>query len=107
MPTINPHPSSYRDPSGFIFEKDGVLYRQVNLSYKEHFDQFIRSGCYDSLVKKGLLIPHETITENIAGSKEHYLTLKPEPVHFISWPYEWCFDMLKDAALLTLQLVKE
>lgn len=101
------HPSSYRDPSGFIFEKNAVLYRQVNLSFKEHFDHFIQSGHYDSLVNKGLLIPHEVIHENLTGSREYYITLKPEKIGFISFPYEWSFNMLKDAALLTLKLAKE
>ncbi|HEY6503003.1 MAG TPA: class I SAM-dependent methyltransferase [Chitinophagaceae bacterium] len=101
------HPSSYRDPSGFIFEKDGVLYRQVNSSFKEHFDHFIQSGCYEKLVTKGLLVPHERIEENLTGSPKYYTTLRPEKIDFISYPYEWSFDMLKDAALLTLQLVKE
>jgi hypothetical protein len=101
------HPSSYRDPSGFIFEKNGVLLRQVNIFYKEHFDHFIKSGCYDQLVKKGLLIPHENLQENLTGNSEYYTTLKPERIEFISYPYEWSFDMLKDAAILTLQLVKE
>jgi ribosomal protein L11 methylase PrmA len=105
MPTH--HPSSYRDPSGFIFEKEDVLYRQVNISFKEHFDHFIQSGCYNELVKKGLLIPHENIQGNLTGSNEHYATLQPERIGFVSYPYEWSFDMLKDAALLTLQLAKE
>lgn len=100
------HPSSYRDPSGFIFEKDTVLYRQVNLVFKDDFDLFINSGCYDDLIKKGLLIPHEVVDQNLTGTVEYYKTLKPEPVPFISYPYEWSFDMLKDAALLTLQLFK-
>ena len=30
--------------------------------------------------------------------------LRPEPVHFISYPYEWSFGQLRDAALLTLEL---
>lgn len=101
------HSSSYRDPSGFIFLHDGICYRQVNKIFKDDFDFFISSGCYESLVKKGLLIPHQIINGNLTGSREYYKTLQPEPVKFISYPYEWSFDMLKDAALLTLQLVKE
>ncbi len=101
------HPSSYRDPSGFIFEKDAVLYRQVNKIFQEHFDHFISSGCYEHLVKKGMLLAHEEVPGNLTGKEEYYETLKPEPIPFISYPYEWSFDMLKDAALLTLQLVKE
>lgn len=101
------HPSSYRDPSGFIFEKEGVLYRQVNLVFKNDFDLFTTSGCYDNLVKQKLLIPHETTDKNLTGTKEYFKTLQPVPVEFISYPYEWSFDMLKDAALLTLRLMKE
>jgi hypothetical protein len=107
MSNIILHPSSYRDPSGFIFEKNGILYRQVNTSFKEHFDHFIESGCYDQLVKKGLIIPHKNIEENFTRSSGYYKTISPERIELISYPYEWPFDMLKDAALLTLQLVKE
>ena len=107
LQSYHQHPSSYRDPSGFIFEKETVLYRQVNKIFKENFDFFISSGCYDNLVKKGLLIPHEIINENLTGNDDYYKTVRPEAVPFISYSYEWSFDMLKDAALLTLQLVKE
>lgn len=105
--TINHHSSSYRDPSGFIFEKEGTIYRQVNNSFREHFDYFIESGLYKHLTEKGLLIPHEQINENLTGDNNYYITLKPEKVSFISYSYEWSFDMLKDAALLTLRLAKE
>jgi hypothetical protein len=101
------NPSSYRDPSGFIFEKEGTIYRQINISFKEHFDHFIQSGCYKHLAEKSLLIPHEQIHQNLIGDPNYYTTLKPENLSFVSYPYEWSFDMLKDAALLTLQLVKE
>ncbi len=101
------HPSSFRDPSGFIFEKNGIIYRQVNKIFKDDFDFFISSGCYANLVQQGLLIPHEPINENLTGSSNCYITLKPAPVSFISYPFEWSFDMLRDAALLTLQLLKE
>ena len=101
------HPSSFRDPSGFIFKKNDVLYRQVNKVYSEDFELFNASGCYQNLVRKNLLIPHEIVNENLTGDNKWHTTLKPEPITFISYPYEWCFDMLKDAALLTLELLKE
>lgn len=100
-------PSSYRDDSGFIFEKNQTLYRQVNRSFKEHFDHFIKSGCYDYLVSQDLLIPHTNLLENLTGDPHHYLTLKPEKLPFITYPFEWSFDMLRDAALLTLRLATE
>src|SRR6185436_7211002 len=103
--TPAPHPASYRDPSGFIFEKDGVIYRQVNLNFKEDFDHFIESGCYNALLQKGWILPHEIVQTDAGGNDEHYLTIRPEKINFISYPYEWSFEMLKDAALLTLQVL--
>src|SRR5690349_17502076 len=105
--TFKLHPSSFRDPSGFIFEKNGILYRQVNQVFKKDFDHFIQSGLYQRLVDKNFLIPHHTVNENLTNSPDWYLTLQPQLLSFISYPYEWCFNMLKDAALLTLQVAKE
>ena len=107
MPLSLNHPSSYRDPSGFLFYKNGILYRQVNQSFKKNFDQFIQGGLYNHLVEKKILIPHQTIPENLTGLPEYYQTLHPETIPFISYPYEWCFDMLKDAALLTIETARE
>src|SRR3954468_8132188 len=101
------HPSSYRDPSGFLFYHVGVLYRQVNKAYKNDFDLFIRSGLYEALLEKRMLIPHEPLNENLTGSADHYLTLKPKPVPLISYSYEWSFNMLKEAAVLTLDAATE
>ncbi|HEY2720754.1 MAG TPA: hypothetical protein VGI82_03455 [Chitinophagaceae bacterium] len=105
--TLQSLTSSFRDPAGFVFQKDGIIYRQVNKVFKEDFDLFISSGCYAHMAKNQWLISHEELTENIFKSDTHYKTLKPHAIPFISYPYEWCFNMLKDAALLTLQLAKE
>jgi ribosomal protein L11 methylase PrmA len=101
------HPSSYRDPSGFLFYKDGVLYRQVNKVFKTAFDKFINEGLYQHLVENNQCISHQLIDENLTGYADWYATLIPQKLPFISYPYEWCFDMLKDAALLTLRITRE
>ncbi len=100
------HPSSYRDPAGFVFYKDGHLYRQVNQVFKDDFEYFTSSGLYQHLIAKQWLVPHRRLDENFTGTKEWYTTLQPEMVRWISYPYEWCFDMLKDAALTTLEIAK-
>lgn len=106
MPAYTATPSSYRDPSGFVFVQEGVVYRQVNQCYKENYDALMSSGCYAALVKEQLLLPHEVLPQNLTGAAEHYLSLKPAPLAFISYPAEWSFNMLKDAALLTLRVQK-
>ena len=54
-------PSSFRDPSGFLFFREGNLYRQINRSYKDQYNQFIESGLYKKLVSKDLMIPHTDV----------------------------------------------
>ncbi|MBI2167187.1 MAG: SAM-dependent methyltransferase [Candidatus Omnitrophica bacterium] len=96
---------SFRDPSGFLFYRNGALFRQVNLSYKEDYDCLIRSGLYQKLAERGLLIPHEE-TEEKGLQGPVYKVMRPEQIAFISYPFEWGFSQLKDAALLTLEVQK-
>ncbi len=98
--------SSFRDPSGFLFRYEGKLYRQVNKVNQEDFMLLQSSGLYDRLVQKGLLIPHTMAHEELAQSSEALCIIQPELIPFISYPYEWSFSQLKDAALTTLRIQK-
>jgi ribosomal protein L11 methylase PrmA len=104
MDTINP--GSFRDPDGFLFLRSGQLYRQVNLSCKENFDLFTGSGLYQELVNQELLIPHREVDIRFADQEKGYKVIQPEVIPFISYPYEWSFSQLKDAALTTLSIQK-
>jgi SAM-dependent methyltransferase len=95
-------PGSFRDPAGFLFRRGGVLYRQVNLGYRRHYERLVASGLYQHLTGQGLLCPHEEAA--VAPAAEGALVvLKPEELPFVSYCYEWCFGQLRDAALATLQ----
>lgn len=98
--------SSFRDPDGFVFTHEGRLYRQVNLSYREHYDHLVSSGLYSTLEKAGVLISHAEADPSLSESPSAYKVLIPDLVPFISYPYEWCFSQLKDAALLVLSIQK-
>lgn len=101
-------PSSFRDPSGFLFRKDGVLYRQVNKRYQKCYDQLMGSGFYEQSVKAGMLVAHDEISvADFPGKEDAYKIIRPNELPFISYPYEWSFSQLKDAALLTLDLQKK
>ncbi|RJP26816.1 MAG: SAM-dependent methyltransferase [Candidatus Abyssobacteria bacterium SURF_5] len=95
---------SFRDPSGFLFWRDGSLYRQVNGGYAQAFDYLIQSGLYGELTKSGLLVEHEEVRPALGISADAYKVLKPRLIPFISYPYEWCFSHLKNAALATLHI---
>jgi 2-polyprenyl-3-methyl-5-hydroxy-6-metoxy-1,4-benzoquinol methylase len=100
------HDASFRDPSGFLFTRDGVLYRQVNQVYAQDYVRLMDSGLYGKLVKAGLLIPHMEADMEPADKKLAFKVICPERVPFISYPYEWSFGQLKDAALATLSIQK-
>lgn len=91
--------SSFRDPSGHVFTCDNVLYRQINSSYFPQYRALMDSGLYGELRKFDAIIAHEEIEES-----EGAIIIRPERVPFISYPYEWSFGALRDAALLTLKL---
>ena len=94
--------ASFRDPSGFLFTRDGVLYRQVNKAYQQAYEKLMSGGVYHSLTQQGMLIRHEEVDAPAADPALAYRVIHPEEVPFISYPYEWSFSQLKDAALLTL-----
>ncbi|MDM7999782.1 MAG: SAM-dependent methyltransferase [Dehalococcoidia bacterium] len=100
-------PSSFRDPSGFVFWHDGAVYRQINTVYKDNYDQLMGSGLYKALVDEGLVIPHEEVYLESPAPELAYKIIKPEQVSFVSYPYEWSFSQLKDAALTTLAIQKK
>jgi len=99
-------PGSFRDPSGFLFVQDGVIYRQVNALYKDQYEHLLESGLYQDLVDAGLLIAYTEAELNLARSDDAYKVIRPEEVPFVSYPYEWSFSQLKAAALATLEIQK-
>lgn len=107
MTTDTPIHGSFRDPSGFLFRgADGAVHRQINLRYREDYDRLHASGLYEELTGAGLLIPHEEVDGEPQRSPDAYKVIRPEQIPFISYPYEWCFSQLRDAALLTLDIQK-
>jgi hypothetical protein len=100
------HGSSFRDPSGFIFKRDGKLLRQVNQRYAADYSLLMSSGLYAKLIKAGLMVPHAEVAEPPAEPGIAYKVIQPDLLPFISYPYEWSFSQLKDAALATLSIQK-
>lgn len=93
------HPSSYRDPSGFIFRKEGTLYRQINPVFFEDYDFCLKQEIYKKLQSKNWLVNHTEVSRDANA-----VILQPETIDFISYPYEWSFTQYKHAAQLTLRI---
>ncbi len=103
--TAEPLRASFRDPCGFLFEaEDGQLYRQINRRYQSDFETLHSSGLYGKLASRGMLIEHELVDDVKPINDDGFRVIRPRRLPFISYPYEWAFSMLKDAALLTLDV---
>jgi ribosomal protein L11 methylase PrmA len=99
-------PASFRDPCGFLFSREGVLYRQVNVAGGEDYDLLMSSGLYDALAEKRLMVGHEEVNIAPPLPKRCHKVIRPERIPFVSYPYEWCFSQMQHAALLTLRIQK-
>ena len=64
------------------------------------------SGLYEKLLKENLIVSHEEADLQLALDNKAYKIIKPSKLDFISYPYEWSFSQLKDAALATLKIQK-
>ncbi len=104
MRTTERIPASFRDPSGFLFVRDGAVHRQINESYRHHYDRLVGSGLYEHLVRAELLIAHEETPRVAPPADGAYKVIRPEQLDFVSYPYEWCFSQLKDSAMTTLRV---
>ena len=93
------HPSSYRDPSGFMYKENGLYYRRINPVFFKEYNQAKSEGIYQKLFDKGWLIPHKEIS-----SSDDKIIIQPEQLGFITYPYEWSFTQYKHAAQLTLRI---
>lgn len=101
-------PGSWRDPSGFVYRRDGVVLRQIAPSFADDWEAYLRGGLHERLVARGLVLPFEDAPLEAAfDPSSAWRVIRPEPLPLFSWPWEWTFGELRDAALLTLDLQLE
>ncbi|EDP71775.1 NoeA host specific nodulation protein [Flavobacteriales bacterium ALC-1] len=101
MNAKNAHSSSFRDPSGYVFVDNGDIKRVIYPVYFKQYKALNDSDFFKTLFENELLIPHKELTNT---DKE--VVIKAEKISFVTYPYEWSFNMYKEAALLTLKLQK-
>jgi ribosomal protein L11 methylase PrmA len=97
-------PASFRDPSGFVYRRAGILYRQIEPGFAADWEAFVESGLAQRLIADGQLVDHDEADLGLAATPGAYRVIRPRPVGFVSYPYEWSFSQLKDAAVLTLDV---
>ncbi|HQO20966.1 MAG TPA: class I SAM-dependent methyltransferase [Acidobacteriota bacterium] len=97
---VTPLCSASVDPNGFLFRWEGGLYRAVSHSHEFVCRDLLKSRVIGKLFDLGLIE-----TEIASIELEGYpLVLKHRELPFVSYVTEWCGSMLKDAAMLTLDI---
>jgi hypothetical protein len=100
-------PGSFRDPSGKVYISDhDVVYRYVFLPGIADYEASKENGIYEILFNAGLLIGHEEISNRAEKDAEIQYCLKHPKLPMVSYPWEWSFSMLKDAALIHLDIME-
>src|SRR4051794_39178120 len=95
------HPASFGDFNGRVFHWDGGLYRGVAASRADLYNKLFDDGTIARLIDRKLLVTTERTPLRVDGFD---LVLKHRALPVVSYAYEWSVGMLKDAALLTLDL---
>lgn len=100
---------SFRDRTSRVFYHDHTVYRGLDSQALRDWQALQSTGFFSRFMKEGRLVQTEQVN-NVADlgdvvSRIFDAVLEHETIPFISYPYEWCFGMLKDAALLHLDLL--
>jgi len=103
---VSAEQGSFRDPSGQIFVSGDHIYRTVMPCAKEDYDFVRGTSVWEDLIAEGLVLPEKKVDPAILGELAEGATyvLEHPKIPFVSYPYEWCFYGLKEAALLHLDL---
>lgn len=111
MPPATPDPGSYRDREGRVFESDGRLLRALSARALEEWDAVSATPFFARAMADGRVVETRRVDlpadAPVATAQPWVAALEHQRIPFISYPYEWSFGMLRDAALLQLELLRE
>ena len=102
-------PASFRDPAGHVFSLQNRIFRYVHAASAQDWRDLCNSGLFAHLQEKGFVVATREVQVDPALDPDlpsNSVVLEHEKVPFISYPYEWSFEMLRDAALLHLELME-
>jgi hypothetical protein len=98
--------ASFRDPDARVFiGPDERLLRALSATAAEVDAEVRASGLMDSLVRDGILVENARCTD-VAAPDGWAAVVESKRLPFVNYPYEWSFGMLRDAALLTLDVTE-
>lgn len=90
------------DLVGRIFFYNGKVLRAIYKESCDHITNLLNSGLISELVEQKLF--PKTEIANYYLSEKYPMIIEHEKIQTLSLPYEWSFEMLKDAAIATIKV---
>jgi hypothetical protein len=106
--TSDVEPASFRDPEATVFTQGGRVFRGLSAEAAGVHQAATDAGLLGELVDRGWLIEHwdSSLPDGVPVGVPAELIIEARAVPVVSYPYEWSFSMLRDAALLTLDVTE-
>lgn len=92
-------PGSFKDPAGSVSLQDDTIRRSCSPRWRPVVEKFIASNLYGELVSSRSILP-----VNRDPMEEGYIQPR---LKYWTYPYEWSFAMLQQAALLVLKVQRQ
>jgi SAM-dependent methyltransferase len=100
---------SFRDRRSRVFYSDREVLRGLDAHSLKEWEALSSTEFFSRFQHEGKIVKTERFEKASVSSSadigEWAEVLQHERVPFISYPYEWCFSMHRDAALLQLELL--
>jgi SAM-dependent methyltransferase len=102
-------PGSFKDPEGRVCLAGDNIYRTLNKDAADRMAELSNAGVLENFANRGLLIPSHLVSADEAGLDPAIFgatLLHHQRIPLLSYPFEWSFEMLRDAALTTIDLIE-
>ncbi len=108
MSQLHQDSGSFRDPLSRVFVGNGEVVRAFTAIGAKDIEKVWTKASIQNALASGELIESNLVPPASVGLNDPWVTAMTHPlIPFISYPYEWTFSMLKDAAQLQLKLTRE
>jgi hypothetical protein len=106
--TAREEPGSFRDRNGAVFYDGDQIYRALSAKAVANWEHLGETRFFQKFASDGRIVATKRVTPTppFAADTAWAGMLSHARIPFISYPYEWPFGMLKDAALLHLELMQ-
>jgi hypothetical protein len=104
VPTTDP--GSFRDPASRVFIDDDRVWRALSKEALADYEALAATRFFADALARGDLVPTELV-EDAPVPGDWAAALRHERIDVLSYPYEWPFEMLRDAARLQLALTRQ